>query len=68
MTQIKNSSLVWNTEDVYVNMTEEMRNSKKWTEGELLDLGDRFFDIHQEWLIERINDAMSEFLHFDVKQ
>ena len=66
MTQIKNSSLVWSTEDVYVNMTEEMRNSKEWTEEELLALGEQFFDTHADWLGERINDAMSEFLHFEV--
>ena len=66
MTQIKNSSLVWSTEDVYVNMTEEMRNSKEWTEEELLALGEQFFDTHAEWLGERINDAISEFLYFEV--
>ena len=66
MKQIKNSSLVWSTEDVYVNMTEEMRNSKEWTEEELHDLGEQFFETHADWLGERINDAMSEFLHFEV--
>lgn len=68
MTQIKNSSLVWSTEDVYVNMSDEMRNSKEWTEAELHDLGEEFFETHAEWLGESINEAMSDFLEFEVKQ
>ena len=65
MTQIKNSSLVWSTEDVHANMSDEMRNSKEWTEDELLDLGEQFFETHADWLGERINDAISEFLYFE---
>lgn len=68
MRQIENSSLVWSTEDIYANMTEEMRNSREWTEEELLDLGEEFFDTHADWLGERINDAISEFLYFKFKQ
>lgn len=56
MTQIKNSSLVWSTEDVHAAMSDEMRNSKE------------FFETHADWIGERINEAMSEFLYFEVKQ
>ena len=64
---INSSALIWSTDDVYANMTEDRQNSKEWTEEELLSLGKKFFDTHNDWLIDTISDAMIRFLHFENK-
>lgn len=57
---INNPSLKWCKEDVYANLADEVQ----LTDDEAQELLEEFFEEHQDWLTERINDAMREFLHF----
>ena len=58
---INNSSLRWCKEDVFANTPDEL--GIQLTDAEAQQLLEDFFEEHQEWLTERINEAMREFLH-----